>query len=155
MSEKSDYKSKRHDKKGNYRENKQDPIKLWVKLTAKLLITVYKSKVLTFKLNGDPLHRQNYFLTFMESLVMIFSEYKETYKVRPDYPTIGVEDIKYYVKKEIGNILHANIDVHSRRLISEFPVDGVKRISKLQSHCANMTFYTNHLTWRSEERRVR
>ena len=37
------------------------------------------------------------------------------------------------------NLLHTNIDVHSRRLISEFPADGVKFISKLQSHCANMT----------------
>ena len=36
--------------------------------------------------------------------------------------------------------MHANIDVHSRRLISEFPKDRVKLIEKLQSHCANMTF---------------
>ena len=36
--------------------------------------------------------------------------------------------------------MHANIDVHSRRLISELPVNGVKFISKLQSHCANMNF---------------
>ena len=32
-----------------------------------------------------------------------------------------------------------NIDDHSRRLIAEFPVNGVKCISKLQSHCANTT----------------
>ena len=32
------------------------------------------------------------------------------------------------------------MDFHSRRLIAEFPVDGVKCISKLQSYCANMTF---------------
>ena len=56
-----------------------------------------------------------------------------------DYPTIGGENIKDYVKKAIGNILHVNIDVHSRSLIAEFPVDGVNCISKLQSHCANMT----------------
>ena len=37
-------------------------------------------------------------------------------------------------------ILHANIDVHSRRLIAEFPRDEIKCIEKLQSHCANMTF---------------
>ena len=36
--------------------------------------------------------------------------------------------------------MHANIDVHSRRLIDEFPEDGVKCIEKLQSHCANMIF---------------
>ena len=57
------------------------------------------------------------------------------------YPKIGGEDIKYCVKKEIINILHTNIDIHIIRLISEFPVDGVKFISKLQYHCANITFY--------------
>ena len=36
--------------------------------------------------------------------------------------------------------MHTNIDVHSRRLIAEFPKDGVKCIENLQSHCANMTF---------------
>ena len=44
------------------------------------------------------------------------------------------------LKKAIRNLLHANIDVHSRRLIAELPRDGIKRIEKLQSHCANMTF---------------
>ena len=57
-----------------------------------------------------------------------------------DYPTTGGGDIKEHVNKAIRNLLHANIDVHSIRLISEFPVDGVKCISKLQYHCANMTF---------------
>ena len=71
---------------------------------------------------------------------MIVSQYKETCEVLLDYPKIGGEDIKYYVKKSIRNLLHANIDVHSRRLISEFPGDGVKCISKLQSHFANVTF---------------
>ena len=36
------------------------------------------------------------------------------------------------------NILHTNIDSHSRRLIAELLEDGM--IEKLQSHCANMTF---------------
>ena len=36
--------------------------------------------------------------------------------------------------------MHANIDVHSRRLVAEFPKDGIKCLEKLQSHCANMTF---------------
>ena len=36
--------------------------------------------------------------------------------------------------------MRANIDVHSRRLISEFPMDGIKCIERLQSHCTNMTF---------------
>ena len=36
--------------------------------------------------------------------------------------------------------MHANIDVHSKRLIAEFPKEGVKCIENLKSHCANMTF---------------
>ena len=40
----------------------------------------------------------------------------------------------------IRNILHANIDVHSRILIADLPGDGVKFIEKVQSNCANMTF---------------
>ena len=71
---------------------------------------------------------------------MKISQYKGTCEVLPDYTTIGGEDIKYYVKKAIKNLLHANIYVHSRSLISEFTVDGVKYISKIQLHCANMTF---------------
>ena len=48
--------------------------------------------------------------------------------------------LKIIKKKVIMNLLHANIDVHSRILIAEFPKDGIKCIEKLQSHCANMTF---------------
>ena len=36
--------------------------------------------------------------------------------------------------------MHADIDVHSRRLINELPGDGIKCIENFQSHCANMTF---------------
>ena len=36
--------------------------------------------------------------------------------------------------------MHENIDVHSRRLISELPKYGIKCIEKLQSHGAKMTF---------------
>ena len=43
-------------------------------------------------------------------------------------------------KKTIRNLLHANIDVQSRRLIAEFPKYGIKCIDKLQSNCANMNF---------------
>ena len=42
-------------------------------------------------------------------------------------------------KQAIRNLLHANSDVQSRRLIAEFPKDGIKCLEKLQSHCANMT----------------
>ena len=43
-------------------------------------------------------------------------------------------------KKAIRNLLHANIDVHNRILIAEFPKYGIKCIEKLKSHSANMTF---------------
>ena len=48
--------------------------------------------------------------------------------------------LKIIQKKAIRNLLHANIDVYSRRLIAEFPKYGIKSLEKLQSHCANMTF---------------
>ena len=91
-------------------------------------------------MDEDPLQRWINFLTFVESLEMIFSQYTETCEVIIDYPKIGGDDIEDYAKKAIGNILHANIDVHSRRLIAEFQIDIIQCINKLQSHCANMTF---------------
>ena len=72
---------------------------------------------------------------------MIFLQYTETCEVLLDYPKIGGDDvIEDYAKKAIRNLLHAKIDVHSRRLIADLPKYGVKCIEKLQSHCANMTF---------------
>ena len=61
---------------------------------------------------------------------MIFYQYEETYEVLLDYPKIGGDNIKEFAKNNIRNILHANIDVHSRRLISEFSVDGINCIEK-------------------------
>ena len=63
---------------------------------------------------------------------MIFPQYTETCEVLLDYPKIGGEDIKYFAKKAIRNILYANIDVHSRRFITEFLVYGINCIEKLQ-----------------------
>ena len=59
---------------------------------------------------------------------MTFSQYTETFEVLLDYPKIGGENIKYFSKKAIRNILRADIDVHSRGLITEFPEDGIKCI---------------------------
>ena len=70
---------------------------------------------------------------------MIFSQYEETCELLLDNPAIEGEIKKDYVKKAIRNILHPNIDVHSRRLIAELPGDGII-FSKLQSRCAKMTF---------------
>ena len=73
-------------------------------------------------MNEDPLQRRIYFLTFVESLEMIFSQYTETCEVILDYPKIGGDDvIEDYTKKAMIKILHADIDVHSRRLIAEVP----------------------------------
>ena len=63
------------------------------------------------------------------SLDMIFSQYTKTCEVLLNYPKIGGDDvIEYYAKKSIRNLLHANIDVHSRRLIADLSKDGVKCI---------------------------
>ena len=118
-SDNSNYKRRRREKKKNYRKRKkQDPIKLCAKLTAKLLTTEYKLKVLKFKLDEDPLQRRIYFLTLIESLQIIISRYKENYTEIVDYPTIGGKDIKDHVKKAIRNILYVNINVHSKSLIA-------------------------------------
>ena len=82
-------------------------------------------------MDEDPLQRRIYFLTFVESLEMIFSQYIETCEVIIDYRKIGGENIEDYSKKVIKNILHEKIDVHNRRLIAELPMDGIKCVEKL------------------------
>ena len=82
------------------------------------MMTTYKLKVLKLKLDEDPLQRWVYFHTFMESLDVVFSQYKKTCEVLLNYQKIGGEDIKYYVKKSVRNLLHENIDVQGRRLIA-------------------------------------
>ena len=67
---------------------KRDQIRLCANLTAKLLTTAFKSKMIQFKFDEDPLQRRIYFLTFIDSLNMIFSPYKETYEVLKDYPKL-------------------------------------------------------------------
>ena len=53
-----------------------------------------KLKIIKFKTDKDPLQRRTYFLTFVESLEMIFFQYKETCEVLLYYPKIGGENIK-------------------------------------------------------------
>ena len=126
----------RRKQRKNKKHQEKDPIRLCANLTAKLLTTAYKSKIIRFKMDEDPLQRQIYFFTFIDSLDMIFSHYRENCEVLLDYPKIGGDDvIEYDAKKDIRNLLHANIDVNIRRLVSEFPKDGVKCIEKLQRSC--------------------
>ena len=62
---------------------------------------------------------------------MILSQYTESCKVLLDYPKKGRGGIKDLTKKAIRNILHANIDAHSRRIIAEFPAGEIKCIERL------------------------
>ena len=90
---------------------KKNPIRLRTTLTENFLTKVYKSKTIRFKMDEDPLQRRIYFLTFVESLDMIFSKYTETCEVLLDYPKIGGDDvIEDYAKKANRKLLHANID---------------------------------------------
>ena len=57
------------------------------------MTTAYKSKIIRFKMDEDPLQRQIYFLAFVESLEMIFSEYIEACEVLLYYPKIGGDDV--------------------------------------------------------------
>ena len=66
-------------RRNQYKKNihwKKDPMKSCARLTEKLLTTAYKSKIIKFKLDDYPLQPRIYFLTFLESLEMIFSQYK-------------------------------------------------------------------------------
>ena len=71
-SDESDYRRKQRKNKKNLENN---PIKQCATLTARLLTKAYKSKIIRFKMDEDPLQRRIYFLTFVESLEMIFSQY--------------------------------------------------------------------------------
>ena len=81
-------------------------------------------------MDEDPLQRRIYYLTFVESQDMIFSQYTETCEVILDYPKIGGDNIEDYAKKAIRVFLHENIDVHIRILIAELSMDGIKSIEK-------------------------
>ena len=95
-SDDSDYSDDSHCRQrqhNNKKHRKKDPIKLCETLTEKLLTTAYKSKTIRFKIDGDLLQRRIYFLTFEESLEMIFSQYTENCEMLLNYPKIGGGDI--------------------------------------------------------------
>ena len=77
----------------NKKHWKKDPIRLFATLTGKLLTTGYKSKIIRFKMDEDPLQRRIYFLAFIDSLDMIYSQYRQTCEVLLDYPKIGGGDV--------------------------------------------------------------
>ena len=100
-SDDSKYRRKRRKDKKHW---EKDPIRLYATLTEKFLTTAYKSKIIRFKINEYPLQRPIYFLTFIESLDMIFSQYRETCEVLIDYPKIGGDDVKDYEKQAIRDL---------------------------------------------------
>ena len=73
---------------------------------------------------------------------LIFCQYTGRCEVLIDYTKLGGDNIKYNVNKAISNLLHVNIDVDIIIVIAEFPVYGIKCISKLQPIFANMIFLT-------------
>ena len=91
LSEDSHYRRRR---RKNKKHRKKEPIRLCATLTAKLLTTVYKSKIIRLKLDEDPLQRRIYFLTFIDSLNMVFSQYRETCEVLRDYPKMEGKTVK-------------------------------------------------------------
>ena len=68
-SEDSHYRRRR---RKNKKYQKEAPIRLCPTLTTKLQTTEFKSKIIRFKMDEDPLQHQIYFLTFIDSLDIIF-----------------------------------------------------------------------------------
>ena len=58
--------------------------------------------MIRFKFDEDPLQRRIYFLTFIDSLNLVFSQYRQTYEVLRDYPKLEEENIKDYEKWQLG-----------------------------------------------------
>ena len=71
-SDSSDESHYRRKRRKNKKHGGKNTIKLCATLTAKFLITAYKSKMIRFKMDEDPLQRRIYFLTFVELLDVIF-----------------------------------------------------------------------------------
>ena len=76
-SEDSHYRRRR---RKNKKHQKKYPIRLCATLTAKLLTTAFKSKMIRFKLDEDPAQRRIYFLTSSDSLNMVFTDIEKLMK---------------------------------------------------------------------------
>ena len=68
-SDDSNYRRKQRKKK---KHQKKDPIRLCATLTENFLTTAYKQKIIRFKMDEDTLQSRIYFLTFIDSLDIIF-----------------------------------------------------------------------------------
>ena len=56
----------RRKRRNNKKHRGKDPIRLCATLKAKFLTTTFKSKIIRFKMNEDPLQRRIYFLKFID-----------------------------------------------------------------------------------------
>ena len=72
-SDSSDDSHYRRKRRKNNKHREKDPIRLCATLTSKLMTTAYKSNIIRFKMDEDPLQRRIYFLKFIDLLDMIFS----------------------------------------------------------------------------------
>ena len=68
----------------------------YLNITAELISATYKAKVIKLKLDGDSLQSWVYFISFMDSLKIILSKFKETYMFLMDYTYIRGRDLPYY-----------------------------------------------------------
>ena len=87
---------KRDKKKRQVKTCFNDPIKTFVNLTANLLNTTLKSKVVRFKFYKDTLQCRFYFLSILNPINLLLSNISETYMLLMDYPYIRGEEIPYY-----------------------------------------------------------
>ena len=76
-SEESHYRRRR---RKNKKHRKKDPIRLCATLTAKLLTTAFKSKMIRFKLDEDPLQRRIYFSPLLTHLTWCFHNIEKLMK---------------------------------------------------------------------------
>ena len=60
-------------------------------------------------MDEDPLQHRIYFLTFIDSHDMIFSQYRETCEFLLDYPKIGGDDVLSIMQKSISVFIGTNI----------------------------------------------
>ena len=70
------------------------------------MTAAYKSNIIRFKMDEDQHQRWIYFLTFIVSLDMISSQYRETREVLLDYPKTGGDDDIETISEKIAYSKH-------------------------------------------------
>ena len=89
-------------------------------------------------MDEDILQRRFYFLSLINSLLLLLSQFKEAYIFRIDYPSIRGGYLPANPKKDTWKMLNACIGANSKRLIDEYTGDGVQAISRLLYQCENI-----------------